>query len=487
MEFELRISNDPRALGLVEAFARETLRNAPLSGTDALQQLIVAAVRQIVEHAYPPGETGAIVLHSRQLADSLKISIRDFGLPEDLTQLETAMRDETSRCWIGHLPHPEAADTMHWTGYGPEGKALVITKSFHETHITEHTTNLPPFEEKPPLAPEQDYVIRRMNPADAVAISQLIYKAYGPTYFNRDVYYPKRVTALNARGSIVSFVAESTTGEIVGHYALERDQDGPVAEGGQAVVDPAHRGRRLLDRLKAAANAHAKEIGLAGVFADAVTVHKFTQKANIALGAKVCCANLGISPRSETFRGLAAPASPQRVTCLRYFLPLKPRPVRAVFVPVPYREMTGRILQQFGTPFSFGELRAPSGQGALHVQLMAGAGEAVLTARRIGIDTVSALRMTTRDLIVHSHAETIFVDLPLQDAATPAVASELRKEGFSFAGLALDFLAGGDLLRLVYLVDDLSAGSMQIEEPFARELVDFALEDRKQVLSACAA
>ena len=481
MEFELRISNDLRALGLVEAFAHETLRHTPLRKPGPLQQLIVAAVRHVIEHAYPPGEGGLIVLHSRQRANGLEIGIRDFGLPEDITQLEAAMHQGFSRSWVGHLPHAEAADAMHWTGYGPEGKALLITKSFHDAHITEHEADLRPFDAKPPLAPAQDYVIRHMRPGDAVTISQLIYKAYGPTYFNRDVYYPERVAAQNADGSVISFVAEAASGEIVGHYALERNQTGPVAEGGQAVVDPAHRGRKLLDRLKSAAIDYAREIGLAGVFADAVTVHTFTQKANIALGAKVCCANLGIAPKSEIFRGIAAPASPQRVTCLLYFVSLKPRPSRMVFVPANYQEMAGRILEQFGTPFTFGDFRSPEGQGALHVQLMAGAGKAFLTTRRIGIDTVSSIRKAARDLIVHSHAEVIFVDLPLQDAATPVVAAELRKEGFSFAGLAPEFLAEGDLLRLVYLVDDLSSGAMQIEEPLARELVDFALDDRKQV------
>jgi len=482
VEFELRISNDHRAIGLVEAFVRESLRLAPLRDTKFLEQLIVAAVRQVIDHAYPEGEAGAIVLHSQHGEDFLTISIRDFGLPEDLAQLEMALRNEASRSWIGHLPHVEAADNMHWIGYGPEGKALVITKSYHDTSIKEHPADLRPFEEKPPLAPEQDYMIRRMNAGDAVSISQLIYKAYGSSYFNRDVYYPERIAALNAKGAVVSFVAVAASGEVVGHYALERNQEGPVAEGGQAVVDPAHRGRRLLDRLKTTAIEHARDMGLAGVYADAVTVHKFTQKANIAMGAKVCCADLAISPKSETFRGIAAPASPQRVTCLLYYLSLKPRPARTIFVPAIYQEMVSQLLEQFGTPFTFGTSQSPTGHGVLRMQLTPGAGTAFLSASCIGADTFPSIRKAARDLIEHSHAETIFVDLPMQDAATPFLVAELRKTGFSFAGLAPEFSTSGDLLRLVYLVDELSVDLMQIEEPLARKLVEFALTDRKQIL-----
>ncbi len=37
-----------------------------------------------------------------------------------------------------------------------------------------------------------------MRPEDAVGISQLMYRAYGGSYFNADVYYPERVAAQNA-------------------------------------------------------------------------------------------------------------------------------------------------------------------------------------------------------------------------------------------------------------------------------------------------
>jgi len=485
MEFELRISNDSRALGLVEAFTRESLRHTPLDATGPLQELIVAATRQLIDHAYPSGESGRIVLQSRQLADHLEITLRDFGLPEDIAALEASLHDGATRSWFGHLPHTDATDSLHWTGYGPEGKALTITKSFHDTHVTEHAGDLQPFREKPPLAPEQDYTIRRMHPADAVTISQLIYRAYGPSYFNRDVYYPERVAAQNASGTIISFVAEAAAnGEVVGHYALERNQPGPVAEGGQAVVDPAHRGRKILDRLKMAALDHAREIGLAGVWADAVTVHTFTQKANLTLGAKLCAVDLGISPASETFRGIAAPASPQRITCLLYFLPLRPRTSRAIFAPPRHQEILRRLLAPLGAPIAFGESAPPTGHGALRVQLVPSAATAYLTATRPGADTLPAIRRARRDLIEHSHAEAIFVDLPLQDPATPLIAEELRAAGFSLAGIAPDFLESGDLLRLVHLADDLAVEKMQIADPAARDLITYALADRRSVLES---
>ncbi len=482
LEFELRLNNDPRAMNLVEAFIREVIRHAPLAEPADLQALIAAAVGQVIARAYLPAETGLIILHSKQSGAALEFSIRDFGFPKDIAKLESALQGRTAGMWTGELQHTDAADAIWWEGHGPDGKTMFITKSLHDSHITEQGADLTPFHPEPPLAPAQEYAIRRMQPADAITISQLIYKAYGSSYFNRDVYYPERVAAENASGSIISFVAESASGEIVGHYALERNQDGPVAEGGQAVVDPAHRGRKLLDRLKTAAIAHAREIGLAGVFGDAVTVHTFTQKANIAMGAKLCCADLGISPKSETFRGIAAPPSPQRVSCLLYFLPFRARPGRTVHVPPVYQEAVKEIVERLDGSCVFGDPSPPSGAGVLRVQLHASSATAFLTAARIGIDTFAALRKATRELIDHGHAEAIFVDLPIGDPATAGIVSNLRKIGYSFAGIAPDFLADGDSFRMIYLIDDLSVDNMKIEESSAMKLVEFALADRKQVV-----
>ena len=58
-------------------------------------------------------------------------------------------------------------------------------------------------------------MIRRMAAGEAVQVSQLIYRAYGGTYFNRDVYYPERVAAQNERESVVSFVAQAEDGRLL--------------------------------------------------------------------------------------------------------------------------------------------------------------------------------------------------------------------------------------------------------------------------------
>lgn len=492
LEFELRTTNDPRAIGTVEVFVGEVLRHTSLDAVHLaeLSELIMTAIRDAFAHAYPVGETGPIVISSSQGGGCLEVDVRDFGLPQNVRQLEDALHsaDAGLRRRILGLDWAHRADEVHWTSHGPDGKSLHIVKRLHDTHIISLSGELAPFEEKPPIAPEQNYTIRRLQPSEAVQVSQLIYQAYGSSYFNRDVYYPERVAASNASGDVVSFVAADAEGRVVGHYALEFNQDGPVAEGGQAVVDPAHRGRGILDRLKEAAIEEARNQGLAGMFGDAVTVHVFTQKANIRHGAKLACVNLGIAPQSEQFKGVASADQVQRITCLLYFLWLHPPSTRTIYAPLRHRNVLEKLYAHLECPVVFGDVEsnpAPANDhGELAVRLDTGAAKAFLRVFRIGIDTSAAIRHAKRELIEHSHAEALFVELPLEQPGADGVAEILEKEGFSFAGIAPCFSNGGDLLRMVYLTTELRREPILTADEFGRWLVDYAFSERRRVMTA---
>jgi hypothetical protein len=67
-----------------------------------------------------------------------------------------------------------------------------------------------------------------------------MYRAYGNTYLNEDVYYPERVAAQDAAGTVISYVAVGAGGQVAGHYAWERSVAGPVVEGGAGRRRPPH-------------------------------------------------------------------------------------------------------------------------------------------------------------------------------------------------------------------------------------------------------
>jgi anti-sigma regulatory factor (Ser/Thr protein kinase)/GNAT superfamily N-acetyltransferase len=479
------MSNQRSVLPSVRALTNEALAQLSLTGTDAeaLTSLVAAAVDDAVDHAYLPGEEGSIKLVIHEQHGKLEIRVRDYGMPQDVEALEARLHgsDQNSATLFG-CHTAGLVDEMHWLAFGPQGKALQLHKWLHTASVAEgaEAASLAPFQEDAPLAPEQEYVVRRMRPEEAIEVSQLMYRTYGSTYFNADIYYPQRVAAQNANGSTISFVAQAADGTIAGHHALEMNQAGPIAESGQAAVDPAHRGRGLLNRLKNLAYEEARRRDLTGCYGDAVSVHTITQQSNRNHGGCLTCVDLAISPKTEVFRGFAL-EQPQRVTCLMYFHWLKPAVPRTIYVPARHQEIVSTIYENLGCACPIGEARAPFGQGTLAVKVSRGAAGGSIRVDRLGADTVRAVQQAKRDLLDHALAEVVFVDLPLQDSGTPHVAEALEGEGFGLAGVAPHFSPGGDLLRLIYLVHPLVREPIKTLAGFETRLVDYALADQTRV------
>jgi anti-sigma regulatory factor (Ser/Thr protein kinase) len=488
MELELLLTNDPRALPSVRALTAQTLAQLALPQIEArhLEALIVGAVGEALEHVYHAGEEAPIKLTIRETHDRLEMIVRDYGMPQDIELLERRLqKSEAAGATLFGCPI-KLLDEVHWLGFGPEGNALQIRKWLRATDIVESSdaADLVRHYDDAPLAPQQEYAVRRMRPHEAVQVSQLMYRAYGNSYFNPDVYYPQRIAAQNAAGSIVSFVTCTGEGSIVGHYALELDQPGPVGEAGQAVIDLAHRGRGLLIRMKEAALEEARRRELVGCYADAVAVHTLTQQSNVHHGGHLTCVDLAGYPKTERFRGISEEL-PQRVTCLLYFHWLTPPQGRSVFVPSRHREMVSVIYRNLECPVEFGQSGEPSaGRGVLAVSVVPGAGSGVARVDRLGADTVEAVRHARRKLTERSGVEAVFAELPLEDSATPHVADELESLGFAFAGVVPHRSWRGDMLRLVYLVEPLAREPIKTYDEFAGRLVDYALAEQARVRAA---
>jgi GNAT superfamily N-acetyltransferase len=490
MQLELIFTNDLRFLPGIGAFTHETLKQWPLDATVAakLGECVLAATRHAIDHAYPAGEQGSIELTVREQSGKLEFIVRDFGLPQDVRGLEQRLHDPTvptaSKIAL-NWPGADIVDELHWIGYGRDGKAIQLVKWLHDAHITDkaHPAALVPFQEDAPLAPTQEYTIRRMRPDEAIQVAQLMYRAYGNTYFNEDVYYPDRVAAHNQAGSVLSFVAVGADGHLAGHYALERGEEGPVAEGGQAVVDPAHRGRGLLDRMKDAALAEAKRMNLVGVFADAVTVHTMTQQSDLKHGAHLTCADLAIAPRTEKFKNISTEL-PQRVTCLLFFQWLQQAAPSTIYVPDRHRELVAKIYENLQCPVKIGTSVVATGHGTLTVKIDSGAACAFIRVGEAGADTAHLICHAKREIIERSHAEAIYAELPLADPATPTIVNDLESAGFGFLGLAPCFSLHGDILRLAYLVEPLARDPIKTVDAFTAKLVDYALAEQARVQAA---
>src|SRR5919109_3819582 len=63
-----------------------------------------------------------------------------------------------------------------------------------------------------PQAPAQEYAIRRLRADEMLQVAQCIYRAYGYSYPNKDLYYPARIAHLNATGEPVAACGPTAPG-----------------------------------------------------------------------------------------------------------------------------------------------------------------------------------------------------------------------------------------------------------------------------------
>jgi hypothetical protein len=345
-----------------------------------------------------------------------------------------------------------------------------------------------------PQAPAQEYVIRRLEPGDAIQVARCVYRAYGYSYPNDDLYYPERIVRLNEEGELISAVSVDQTGEIVGHYVLDRKALGRVAESGQAIVAPAHRGRRLMERMREFLEDAGRACGLIGIYGQPVTNHVYSQRVNESFGSQPCGVSLGLVPRSLNFRGIQTEPLAQRESVMLYFKYLVPPLPAVVYAPPQHRALLARIYANLDAPVELrdgvgGEVAASDdaadvlgyGAGEIDVYFKPEYRLGIMRVQHTGPATAVALRRVRRELAESSGAEAIFLELPLGDAGTPALCLAAEREGFFLSGVGPCFAPAGDVLRLQYLNTPLDTERLQISSPFGRELCAYVEAERQRV------
>lgn len=200
MQLELTFSNELRHVACVDALITSALGQLPLDDPVRANLLngLIAVTEDTIRHAYPDGESGLITLSLREKGGRLEITVRDYGIPRDVDAMELQLHGMAP----GHQHLPVLLDSgsfdeIHWLNFGPQGKALQILKWLESDHIGNAAVaeTLRQVDHSVVLAPEQSYGVRRMRTEEAEQVSQLMYRVYGNTYFNEDIYYPDRIAA----------------------------------------------------------------------------------------------------------------------------------------------------------------------------------------------------------------------------------------------------------------------------------------------------
>ncbi len=469
---ELKVPADSAFGSLVESFAADAAERGVLPARQARE--VAAAARSgfaAIVAAALAQEREPIRIVAACTPAYLELSLFERGLPMDDS---LARRDPRWDEICGGV------DEAHWRCHGTAGSELrLIVNLSHSARGAE--TAAVPAEEDVPLAPAQEYTIRRFVSGDALGVARAFYLTYGYAYDVGAVYFPQRLAELNERGSYVSIVALASDGSVVGHCALARDGDAPIADLAGAIVLPAHRGRNLLNRMLDRAEEEAATLGLAAYYSEPVTDHPRTQLSSESFGEKACGLTLGEAPRSFVARHMELSTTTQRQSCMLYFKPLRPREARAIYAPPRHRSIVASIYEQLGLPVRLCDGAPAEGRGRFHTSIVRRDAVATVDVETIGTETAELVRQAVADLRATQRLGAIYASLPLEDPGTPGLCDRMESQGFFFSGIGPWMLDGKDALRLQIPLMPIDLCAIVVIGAFGKVILEYVAAERRRV------
>jgi len=500
MNSVLEVPGRSEALSLIQSHA---LSLARLAGFDEARGLAIElaceeAFARIVERASISPGVDPVRMRADLSALALTITFDDQALPakrldEAASPQQMVELDEVDLGAVSRQLIRAAADSVTWTPLGRQGNRTQMVFNRPQRAIASMAPQaaLQAFDEQAALAPPQDYIVRlATEDADWHQIAVAMYRTYGYSYPLDDFYLPDCICELNRAGLVLSAVAVTATGEVVGHYALDVRDFGqfgvkpPVTgELGKAVVDPAHRGRGLMERMRRFVEDEARQRGVVAAFSEPTMAHPFSQKANESLGSRACGVLLGlVASHLLELKAIDSPSAGQRTSVMFYLQPLLAQAPRRVHAPPIHRSMLWRTYAACGIEV---EDAPPYGPKAQHTELAAQYVPQIdiglVTVRAAGDDVNQALRHTMQQLVRDAGARVIYLSLRLDDPGCPAACEAAERLGFHYAGLCPLFDEGHDVLRLQYVNVPIDFSALAVAGVFAREIVDYVKADRARV------
>jgi anti-sigma regulatory factor (Ser/Thr protein kinase) len=411
------------------------------------------ALINIIENAFDEGETGSIDLLVGYRPGAFVIAVEDRGIPTDAAMLSKKERSALGLLLIRHL-----ADEFNIINLGKGGKRTELIKYLPEKSIVDFgddsATDPVPLAVEPELLPMP--IIRMVHPDDAPNLSRLAYRVYGYTYASV-FYYPEKIRELIENGLLNSAVAVNDTGEIVGNLSLFFEYKGArVADSGAAMVNPRYRGLSLFKEMKKYLRDFAVNTGMYGLYSEAVTIHPFTQKGNLSLGAKETGIMLAFASENITFKKINNDKlSEQRQAVVLFYLKTNQEPQRKVYLCEKFYPVLSKVYEQLGLDrevikvHETGSTIFLPGMTEMTTTIKPDMNTAVVSVTNASNDTYGLITRQVRELCLKK-IETIYVELPVDEAAVAMLAAELNQGGFMLSGIVPE-LRNGDVLKLQYL------------------------------------
>jgi serine/threonine-protein kinase RsbW len=213
---------------IAQSLAREAAVKVGFEGS-ALSQIEVAveeAVTNVQQHAYDAEENSAYDLICELFPESLKIIIREHGIPFDPNRIPKFKGvhdlDVASTAGMGVFFMRSLMDECSFHNLGPGGKETHLIKYLgSQARAEQSVAEAHAAEAGPGVIKEKiQYYVRPMREDEAIEVSKGAFKSHGYSFFDDHIYYPERLVNLIRSGDMISVVAMTKDEVFMGHACM---------------------------------------------------------------------------------------------------------------------------------------------------------------------------------------------------------------------------------------------------------------------------
>lgn len=439
-----------------------------------IELIVEEALIAIISNSFSDDLIGYIDISVSYKTGKFILSFHDNGIPIDFETLETSKDSFLSIILIKHL-----ANEFNLINLGNEGKILEIIKYINNENIDEviKETKIKVTEKKTDIKE-----IRLLKQNEVLGLSRLAFSVYGYTYTS-DFYYPDRIREMMENGLLVSAVSINSRDEVVGNLSLIfKKRDSKVADSGAAMVHPDYRGCNLFERLKLFLSSYAKENNLYGIYSEATTIHPYTQKGNLNIGAKVIGIMLAYINQNVTFKEIYDKKQEVRQTSVQFFLKTNKEPHRKVFVNEKFSEIIKQIYasleydREVVTVDDDGDTDSVYEHTHYTISIKPDFNVAEIYIEKLGRDVSSIINYNLHQLCLKKY-DVIYLHFPIMEAFAGKLIEQVNNKGFLFSGIIPEF-SNGDIIKMQYLNNVLiKPEEITLVDDFSRQLLNLILKD----------
>lgn len=480
----LKIPSNVKYIKIAKDLIKDTCKTLPLTKDDTKALLVSAEelIHNAIVHAYQ-GKEGYIEISLHPFDAGIRIDVHDWGIPVAEKKLTSVPLDKNSAGGFNRIYH--LVDDFKYYNLGREGKKFVIIKyashPLHSKIVPSTQVSLSKNQETNQNAP---VTVREFREGDEEGIARLIYKNYGYSYIKDIFYYPKKILELHGR-KFYSIVTQSEN-KIIGHFAILLISESTIAEIGIAVVDPAFRGRGIMNRMMDLILKKAEDIGLDAVFGEAIMFHPYSQKSNLRHNFSESALMLGKIPEFVTLEGNKLSQKNKRGAVLVGYRFFNKFP-KELYLPEIYKEQIEQTYKNAKIPFTVNN-KKDGYETPEHIFLTYDFNPVVNVATiridEYGNDFKYKFLLLLSQLRA-KHCDMIYADISLENIPhIDKVVKILNEEGFFYSGIMFLYHKKFDFLRL-QLKNSERVGSKNYVcySEFCKELSKFIQEDEKRIMN----